>query len=459
MVESATLAFAMTNHSQIEQKSRGKRGISLWPLVAATYFMASGGPYGLEEAVGYAGYAGAILLVLVTPLVWSLPTGLMVAELSSAIPAEGGYYVWVYRALGPFWGFQEAWLSMASSIFDLAIYPTLFVAYLSRLIPRVDVGWHGIAIGALVIAACLAWNLAGGRAVGEGSLAMLILMVGPFAALIVLAFLHWQSTAGGAPSHPLSHSGLVAGLLVCLWNYMGYDNAANVSGEVENPQRTYPLALGLTMGLVAIDYATPLFAMSRTGIGPEQWSTGSWAALGGLLGGRWLTAALVIGGMVSSFGQFNALLMSYSRLPLAMANDRLLPRLFARTQPRTGAPWVAIVACSILYGACLGLGFDRLVTLDVLLWGASLMLEFVALFMLRLREPDLPRPFRVPGGRTGAALVGVFPAALLVLAGLHAEHEQIAGISVWLFGSLVMTGGVVAYALRAWVMGSSARGA
>src|SRR6185312_5299073 len=231
------------------------------PLVAATYFMASGGPYGLEETVGYAGYVGAILLVLITPLVWSLPTGLMVAELSSAIPAEGGYYVWVHRALGPFWGFQEAWLSMASSIFDMAIYPTLFVAYLSRLVPGIDSGWRGVAIGALVIAVCLAWNLAGGRAVGEGSLVMLILMVGPFAALITLAFLHWNSAAAGATSHPLSHSGLVAGLLVCMWNYMGYDNAANVSGEVENPQRTYPLALGLTMGLVAIDYATPLFAM------------------------------------------------------------------------------------------------------------------------------------------------------------------------------------------------------
>jgi amino acid transporter len=454
MVESAALAISMSSHPQSGRKI-GKKGLTLWPLVAATYFMASGGPYGLEEAVGYAGYAGAILLVLITPLVWSLPTGLMVAELSSAIPAEGGYYVWVYRALGPFWGFQEAWLSMASSIFDLAIYPTLFVAYLSRLIPGVDIGWHGVAIGALVIAVCLAWNLAGGRAVGEGSLVMLILMIGPFAALITLAFLHWHNATAGGSSHPLSHSGLVAGLLVCMWNYMGYDNAANVSGEVENPQRTYPLALGLTMGLVAIDYATPLFAMSRTGIGPEQWSTGSWAALGGMIGGRWLTIALVTGGMVSSFGQFNALLMSYSRLPLAMANDGLLPRLFARTQPRTGAPWVAIVACAILYGACLGLGFDRLVTLDVLLWGASLILEFVALFVLRLREPGLPRPFRVPGGLMGAAMVGMFPAALLVLAGLHAEHEQIAGMSVWLFGTLVIFAGIVAYGVRSLVRSRS----
>jgi amino acid transporter len=422
----------------------GKRGITLWPLIAATYFMASGGPYGLEEAVSSAGYAGAILLILITPVVWSLPTGLMIAELSSAIPAEGGYYVWVRRAMGPFWGFQEAWLSLASSIFDLAIYPTLFVAYLSRLVPGADRGWHGIAIGGCAIVACLVWNLAGGKAVGEGSLAMLFLMVAPFAALIVIAFLRW-GISNPAASHPVTHSELVAGLLVCMWNYMGYDNAANVSGEVQNPQRTYPLAILLTMVLVALDYVTPVTAMSRSGIGPQQWATGSWATLGGIIGGPWLRIAIVVGGVVSSFGQFNALLMSYSRLPLAMANDGLLPRIFSRVSPRTGAPWVAIISCAILYGACLGLGFDRLVTLDILLWGASLVLEFLALVLLRVQEPQLPRPFRIPGGTIGTALLGLAPAGLLVLAAFHAKHEQIAGMSVWLFGMVVMGTGLLAY--------------
>jgi amino acid transporter len=421
-----------------------KPGITLWPLVAATYFMASGGPYGLEEAVGDAGYLGAILLVLVTPIIWSLPTGLMIAELSSAIPAEGGYYVWVRRAMGPFWGFQEAWLSLASSVFDLAIYPTLFVAYLGQLIPGLDRGWHGIAIGGAVIAVCLVWNLAGGRAIGEGSLAMLFVMLAPFAVLTVAAFVYrgGQMPVSTAQAH---HSGWIAALLVCMWNYMGYDNASNVGAEVENPQRTYPLAILLTIGLVALGYLLPILAMSRTGVAPSQWTTGSWATLGGIVGGRILMLAIVAGGMVSSFGQFNALLMSYSRLPLAMAEDGLLPRVFARVLPRSGAPWVAIVACAILYGACLGLGFDRLVTLDVLLWGASLVLEFLALVVLRVREPELTRPFRVPGGTVGAALLGVTPAVLLVLSGLYAEHQQIFGINVWAFGMSVIAAGVVAY--------------
>src|SRR5437588_12770269 len=187
-------------------KAGGTKGITLWPLIAATYFMVSGGPYGLEEVVKGAGYGRAILLLLITPLIWSLPTALMIGELSSAIPVEGGYYVWVRRAIGPFWGFQEAWLSLASSVFDLAIYPTLFVAYLSRLVPGADRGWHAIAIGATVIVVCLSWNLAGGKAVGEGSLLMLFVMLGPFAVLTIAAFLfrnHYVQTH----TQPITHTG------------------------------------------------------------------------------------------------------------------------------------------------------------------------------------------------------------------------------------------------------------
>ena len=104
----------------------------LLPLVAATYFMVAGGPYGLEDILGDVGYGRALLLLLLIPLVWSLPTALMVGELAAALPQEGGYYCWVRRALGPFWGFQEAWLSLTASVFDMAIYPCLL--YTSRCV-------------------------------------------------------------------------------------------------------------------------------------------------------------------------------------------------------------------------------------------------------------------------------------------------------------------------------------
>ena len=136
-----------TAASHREKPSSRKKFVrlTLWPLVAATFFMVSGGTYGTEDIVHGAGYGRAILILLLTPLLWSLPTAFMIGELSSALPYEGGYYAWVRRAMGNFWGFQEAWLSLVASIFDMAIYPTLFVVYLTRLFPwfqkDIAAGW------------------------------------------------------------------------------------------------------------------------------------------------------------------------------------------------------------------------------------------------------------------------------------------------------------------------------
>src|SRR5438552_18641184 len=158
-----------------------------------------------------------------------------------------------------------------------------------------------------------------------------------------------------------------------------------------------------------------------------------------------LRVALVLGGMISAFGMFNALVMSYSRLPLAMAQDGMLPRVFAKLHPRTRAPWVAIVVCAMGWAMCLGLGFERLVTIDILLYGSSLALEFVALVVLRIREPELPRVFRVLGGMFGAVAVGITPMLLLGFSILRSQHEQVLGMSSFAFGLLLIGAGVLVY--------------
>jgi amino acid transporter len=175
------------------------------------------------------------------------------------------------------------------------------------------------------------------------------------------------------------------------------------------------------------------------------------------LGFEWLRFLIVLGGMMSAFGMFNALVMSYSRLPLAMARDGMLPKLFAKTSAKTNAPWVAILVCATCWGLCLGLGFRRLVTLDIMLYGASLMLEFVTLVALRIREPELKREFKVPGGLAGAIMVGVFPFALLCLALVESERETILGMNGLVFGVMIMLAGFVGYLATKKLRGSAIR--
>jgi amino acid transporter len=419
----------------------------LWPLVAATFFMVSGGTYGTEDIVHGAGYGRAILILLLTPLLWSLPTAFMIGELSSALPFEGGYYAWVRRAMGNFWGFQEAWLSLVASIFDMAIYPTLFVAYLTRMFPWFQEGHRGVMVGLAVVIVCTLLNIAGVKVVSTTSLWLFFALSAPFVMIVLLAPFKYGALVNAVTRPTTSNVDILGGLLIAMWNYMGWDNASTIATEVERPQRTYPRAMIAAVIIVSLSYIVPVAAMWMTGLHASAWETGSWADIAGLVGGPLLRVALVLGGMMSAFGMFNALVMSYSRLPLAMAQDGMLPAVFGKINSRR-APWVAIIVCAMGWACCLGLGFERLVTLDIMLYGASLSLEFLALIWLRVREPELPRPFRVPGGLLGAIMVGVAPTLLLGFAIVRSEHEQLLGMSSFAFGAMLIVAGVFAYMLN-----------
>ena len=402
-----------------------RRKMRLLPLVAATYFMVSGGPYGIEDILGGAGFARAIIILLVLPILWSLPTALMIGELASAIPAEGGFYVWVRRALGPFWGYQEGWLSLSASVFDMAIYPAIFVLYLGKFDPGLTSGWHGYAWSLAVVVFCCSWNMRGAPAVGEGSVGLFALLLAPFAAFLALGI--WR----GFTLHPAvqwGHTGSEAALstavLVAMWNYMGWDNASTVAQEVENPQRNYPRAMIVAAILAAVTYILPLLAMALAGLSVDSFSTGDWMRAADAIGGPLLGLAVVAGGAICGIGMFNALMMSYARLPMAMAEDGMLPRFVARRNSR-GVPWVSVLLCGLAWALALNLKFERLISIDLILYGSSLLLEFVALVVLRLREPNLTRPFKA-GNLAFACSLGIGPAVLIGYALYASRGEQIA---------------------------------
>jgi amino acid transporter len=412
------------------------------PLVAATYFMVSGGPYGIEDILGGAGFLKAIFILLVLPFLWSLPTALMIGELASAIPAEGGFYIWVRRALGPFWGYQESWLSLSASIFDMALYPAIFVLYLGKFSPTLTAGWNGYAWSLFVVVVCCAWNLRGAPAVGEDSVGLFALLLAPFVVFVILGLgrglvlhphIQW--------SQPSSASAFSTAVLVAMWNYMGWDNASTVAQEVENPQRNYPRAMIFAVLLVAVTYILPLAAMAFAGLSADSFSTGDWTtaarALGGTgLAGVGLGLAVVAGGAISGIGMFNALVMSYTRLPMAMAEDGMLPRVVARRN-RRGVPWVSVLLCGLAWALALKLPFERLISVDLILYGTSLLLEFVALVVLRIREPNLARPFKA-GNLACAILLGVGPAALIGYALYASRDEKLFGTTSALLFSVVV---------------------
>jgi amino acid transporter len=153
---------------------------------------------------------------------------------------------------------------------------------------------------------------------------------------------------------------------------------------------------------------------------------------------------VVLAGSLDGLGTFNALTLSLTRLPYAMAEDGLLPKILTKRWSN-GVPWVSVMLCSLGWALALGFTFERLISIDLVLYGAALVLEFVALVVLRLKEPALVRPFRVPGGFWGAVAVGVGPTLLIAFALWAARGERLAGLPALGFAAIIAAGGSMVY--------------
>jgi amino acid transporter len=249
-----------------------------------------------------------------------------------------------------------------------------------------------------------------------------------------------------APAAGADFAGAVS---VTLWNYMGWDNASTVAQEVQEPQRNYPRAMLTAAGLVALTYVLPLAAVALAGIQAERFSTGAWTDAAREVVGPWLALGVVLGGTINGFGMFNALMMSYTRVPYALAEEGLLPKVIAQ-RTEAGVPWVSVVLCSMAWALALGMSFERLISIDLVLYGAALVLEFVALVVLRVKEPELMRPFRVPGGLYGAVAVALGPALLIGFALWAARGERVAGLPALGFAAIVAVAGPLVYMVARW---------
>src|SRR5690242_4436647 len=215
-----------------------KRSLTTLPLVFILYFSTSGGAFTTETLVREVGPGLALLILLLVPLVYSIPEVLIVGELASMLPLEGGYYRWVQRAFGPFWAFQNGWLTWMYSLVDMAIYPVLFNQYLAYFFPSLgrEARW---IVALVVIWAATAINLRGAFRVGRASIIAGTFIIVGFTLVAIASIPH----IGHVPWRPFAApgreglNGLAVGLSIALWNYIGWDNASTTQGEVRDATR------------------------------------------------------------------------------------------------------------------------------------------------------------------------------------------------------------------------------
>jgi amino acid transporter len=365
--------------------------------------------------------------------------GLVWAELGAAMPEAGGTYAYLGQMFPGRWGrwlsflfvFQlmfSAPLSVASGCIGLAQYAgflsPVFVSHASTHALRVGPYSFGVsagraswvAVAVVVVAAGLLYRrLSAMRGLAAAMLVLVMLTLG-WAMLTGLLHGHIARVFAFAPgAFHLNHAffaGLGSAMLIATYDYWGYYNVTFLGGEAREPGRTIPRAVLLSIGIVAVLYlglnASVLSVMgspaiivagasldARRALLSEFMQSAYAPSLGAhaaLLLGR--LAALLV--MVTAFASVFALLLGYSRIPFAAAHDGNFPAVFGRLHPKRGFPTVALL--SLAGVACLFCFFslaDVIAALVVLRIVLQFGLQHVGVMVLRVRRPEMVRPFRL----------------------------------------------------------------
>lgn len=365
--------------------------------------------------------------------------GLVWAELGAAMPEAGGSYRYL-SAMFP--GRLGRWLSFLF-VFQLCFSAPLSVAsgciglsqYAGYLVPALAGHGHAhavrlggysfgvaadrgtlIAIMAVALAAVLLYRpLRGTRWL---SVALLTAVLGTLAWAFATALLHgrlgraFAFTPGAFQPNSAFFAGLGSAMLVATYDYWGYYNVTFLGGEAQDPERTIPRAVLLSIGIVAVLYMllnvsvlSVLGAPAVIAAGKPDaqrallsrfmevaYAPGLGAGVAAVLG---KLAALLV--MLTAFASVFALLLGYSRIPFAAARDGNFLAVFGKLHPRLGFPHVSLLALAGTAALCCFLSLrDVIAALVVLRIVLQFGLQHVGVMVLRARRPELRRPFRVP---------------------------------------------------------------
>ena len=384
-------------------------------LAVIIFFTVSGGPYGLEPLLYYCSATQSLALLVAIPIIWVTPILLIVLELNGQMPITGGYYYWVKHALGLRWALYQGWWAWLWLFVDLAIYPQLIILYASLFFP--EIAAYKIPIGLCLIWGCAMLNILGAVPVGETAIFLGVLVLIPFGWLFYEGIahnsiaLHWDMIT----SH-VNSSNLGLAIFTVIWNFNGWDNVTTYADEVDKPAKAYLRALIYAFVVIFLLYFITMLVTVTSGISPAVLKDQGYPVLGAVMGGKWLSIALAVGGIISSIGIFLAVLLSVSRIPEVMAKDKFLPASLKKLHPKYGTPYMSILACAAVVSCMMVWTFGELITIEITLYFAILVQEYISLVVMRIKEPGRERKFKIPLNVFGLHIMFALPLLTFVYA-------------------------------------------
>jgi amino acid transporter len=389
-----------TAHTSAAKVALRKAGLFYFVWVMFSY--CTGGPFGLEDMVTKSGPGMTLIYLLVIPFFWCIPVALVSAELTTAMPVEGGFYRWVRAGFGDFWGFLAGWWNWSASFLLGSVYAVQFADYLSFYIPGLA-GWKHYLVSWAVVAVITYINVRGIQLVGKFATALELFILLPVLVLVVIGLSKWHHNpfVPVVPPHQPLFNVFGVGLALGLWLYSGYEQCSTVAEEVENPRRSYPIALALVVPMSMAVYFLPTLA-SLAALGNwGDWDTGYFSTAAQLIGGPWLGAWMTVAAMVTYVALLNSTILTSTRMPFAMAEDGYLPRALTGVHLRFGTPWIAIIVSGVVYALLSLHSMIQLIIIYNWLRVATTVMTVLAAWQLRRKQPEMKRPFVIPGGRAG----------------------------------------------------------
>ncbi|XP_028074708.1 probable polyamine transporter At3g13620 [Camellia sinensis] len=389
--------------------------LTLIPLIFLIYFEVAGGPYGEEPAVKAGGPLLAILGFLIFPFIWSIPEALITAELCTAFPGNGGFVIWADAAFGPFFGSLMGTWKLLSGIINVAAFPALCIDYLQLIFPIFSSGlprYLAIFISTLLLSFL---NYTGLTIVGYAAVILGVVSLLPFIlmSLIAIPKIHphrWLSLGqkGVKKDWNLFFNTL-------FWNLNFWDNVSTLAGEVDKPQKNFPLGLFSAVIFTCLAYIIPLLAVTGSvSVDQNQWDTGFMADAAEIISGKWLKFWIEVGAVLSTIGLFEAQLSSSAYQVLGMAELAFLPKVFGLRSKWFNTPWVGILLSTVITLAVSHMTFTDIISSANFLYSLGMLLEFASFVWLRRKFPAMKRPYRVPMKLPGLIIMCLIPSGFLV---------------------------------------------
>ncbi|CAM9862984.1 unnamed protein product [Pylaiella littoralis] len=413
--------------------STGKHSLGLGALVFLIYYNV-GVPFGDEESVKAAGpFMVSLGFFVILPLMWQLPICLITAELTTTFQDHRGSIAWVSEAFGAEWGFIDAVWSLVTSFLDNALYPLIIADFL---------GLSGLARWLFVYGciAALSWAVFRGSAVVASAeeLVFAFTML-PIVLMVGLGLFHVDWAAVVTPP-AASDVDWKLFIQIMFWTSTYWQKVASVGPDVQDCAKNFPRAMLYAAGMqTAINGTIHLVAAGATdpALYPS-WEPGYLRyAADAIAGGKWLGAWLTITAAIANSASFLSEMTVTSQTLIGMSERGLLPKRLLKESPHGTHPY-ALGLIAVLIAVSQPLDFHALVLVCNFLYTLQTGLELAAFYRLRVALPGLRRPYRVPGGQAGAALVMLLPCLTLL-----AVTMTVAAPAVFA-GSAIAAGTVIA---------------